>query len=115
MRLLLADDSQYVRVRMGGLLRQHGFDTAAVGSVAEALAFDCTTVVAAILDVELGEESGVELARRVRQNHPGLPVAFLTSNPQAAQSQDAETLGPIFEKDWELAPLLAWLRALQAP
>lgn len=114
MRLLLADDSQYVRVRMGGLLRQHGFDTAAVGTVDEALSFDSATIGAAILDVELGEESGVELARGLRQNRPGLPVAFLTSNPQAARSQGAESLGPIFEKDWELTPLLAWLCALPA-
>jgi DNA-binding NarL/FixJ family response regulator len=74
----------------------------------EALACDLSSVHVAVLDVELGQDSGVALARELLARSP-LRVAFLTANVKAAQDQTAASLGPVFPKDGDLAPLLAWL------
>jgi DNA-binding response OmpR family regulator len=109
-RVLLVDDSLYVRARLSSALRSKGFDPLSVATSAEALACDLPSVAAAVLDVELGEESGVALARELRLRAP-IRVAFMTSNVTAATEQSADVLGPVFTKDWDLAPLLAWLLA----
>jgi CheY-like chemotaxis protein len=113
-RILLVDDSAYVRARLTGALRARGLEPCAVATRAEALACDIASFDAAVLDVELGEESGVELARELLERAP-LRVAFMTANVAAAQEQSAGTLGPVFTKDWDLAPLLGWLLAPGGP
>lgn len=112
-RVLLVDDSSYVRARLSSALRAKGVEPLAVSHGEEALACDLASIDAAILDVELGDASGVALARALLARAP-LRVAFLTGNVRAATDQKAETLGPVFPKDWDLAPLLAWLLEARA-
>ena len=49
----------------------------------------------ALLDVHIGSESGVSLGLALRQIAPGLPIAFMTGEPQSAEASRALTLAPL--------------------
>lgn len=107
-RVLLVDDSGFVRASLSGALRAKGLEPLTLASREEALACDLSSIDAAVLDVELGQDSGVALARELLARGP-LRVAFVTANVKAAEDQTAASLGPVFPKDADLAPLVAWL------
>ncbi len=49
----------------------------------------------ALLDVHVGSASGVSLGLALRQIAPGLPIAFMTGEPQAAETSRALALEPL--------------------
>ncbi len=109
MRVLVVDDSAYIRVRVASVLRARGVDPTEASSFEEAVALADGRFDAAVVDVELGERSGVELAELLLARNPALRLGFLTSNPDAARAQSAERFGPVFTKEWDLAQVLLWL------
>ena len=92
LRCLIVDDNASFREEMRGLLAEQGLDVVGgAGSGAEAfrqiaeLGPDV-----ALIDIDLGEESGFELARRLRQR-PGLavvPHVILISTHDEAEYAD---------------------------
>ena len=111
--ILVVDDSSFARAALTHALRQRGLDAIVVASVAEVdvgRAYD-----AAVLDVEIGTESGVELAHRLRRSWPRLPIAFLTATPETAHRAHAEMLGPVFTKDDSLAIVAEWALGVRTP
>ena len=80
-RILLVDDDAQVRDVTGTTLRELGCDIVEAGSGADALAlladvngdFDV-----AVLDFAMPGMNGGELARRIGENWPALPILFLT-------------------------------------
>ena len=58
-----------------------------------------------LLDVRLGEDNGIELARELRGTHPELPIAFLTGST-IAPSEEAHQVGDaVVQKPFELDEL----------
>lgn len=108
-RVLVVDDSAYIRVRVASLMRARQVAPTEAASFEEAAALAGEPFAAAVLDVELGDRSGIELAALLLARNPSLRVCFLTSSPEAARSQSAERFGPVFTKEWDLAQVLAWL------
>ncbi len=78
--VLLVEDEPLVRMATGELLRDSGFEVSEAASAEEALAlfeaggqFDCV-----VTDHLMPGITGVELARKLRASHPGLPVMLLS-------------------------------------
>jgi CheY-like chemotaxis protein len=91
--VLVVDDNAAIRCILGRLLHLHRFTALDATSIAEAMASaEQHHVRAIILDLNLGEESGVELLARLRQ-HPryaAVPIVILTA--QAGLREDDEAL-----------------------
>jgi DNA-binding NtrC family response regulator len=81
LRLLLVDDEPDYLEPMAARLRRRQVDCSTAENGAEALArlqesaFDC-----AVVDVKMPGMDGVELLRRIRRDHPELPVILLTGH-----------------------------------
>ena len=92
LRCLIVDDNPSFRVEMGGLLLEEGLDVVGgAGSVAEA----CGQIAelrpdVALIDIDLGGESGFELARQLReeQGQASAPHLILISTHDDTEYAD---------------------------
>jgi CheY-like chemotaxis protein len=107
--VLFVDDSAVARAAATKLLRERGVDATVLGSTREAEGVDASTFAAALLDLELGDGLGTELARALRAREPGLPIAFLTSSEQRPALDEAQRFGPVFSKSSEVEAAVQWL------
>jgi len=112
--VLLVDDSPVVRRVLSQRLVADGFDVIAKPSADAARAVDLATLACAIIDIELPDASGSDLAGELLQSRGSLPVAFFTSGASAEVMALARTHGPVFAKP-DVEPLLAWIRAAAQP
>jgi DNA-binding NarL/FixJ family response regulator len=91
MDVVLIDDHEAMRDGLEALLARKGIDTiGTAGSAADAvkLLADLTPDVA-VVDVHLPDESGLRLVRRLRDEHPRLPVLIYTGVEDIATLADA--------------------------
>jgi DNA-binding NarL/FixJ family response regulator len=91
-RCLIVDDNASFREEMRGLLVEQGLDVVGgAGSVAEAFRQIAELRPdAALIDIDLGEESGLELARRLRErpDRAAVPYVILISTHDGAEYAD---------------------------
>jgi CheY-like chemotaxis protein len=113
--VLCVDDSALARAAVLRALRERGIAALALGSAAEAAGVDPRGVAAALLDLELGDGSGVEVAQRLRAAVPGLPVAFLTAGGPVRLLDEAQRLGPVFDKTGGLDGAIRWILGVLSP
>jgi CheY-like chemotaxis protein len=109
--LLFVDDSPLARAATTRVLGQQGVRVTALGSAAEALTVDAATFGAALLDLELGDGLGTDVAARLRLAAPALPIAFLTGGAPPPALAEARRFGPVFSKVRELDEAVAWVLA----
>src|SRR4029077_16468034 len=78
--VLLADDSPVARLAIARRLRAEGFRVLEGASGGEALASAAmgTPVGCALLDLDLGDADGSEVAARLRSTRADLPIAFFS-------------------------------------
>ena len=80
LRVLIVDDEEPVRKFVQRVMTEAGYETATASDGPEALeaaaAFEPVDVL--VTDVMMPKMAGDELARRFRQNEPGLKVLYLT-------------------------------------
>jgi len=112
--ILLVDDSGVARHAVAQRLRAAGFEVHEAASAAEARAVPLASLACAIVDVELDGDDGPTLAAELLAARPGLPVAFFPAGASSELVDRSRAHGPVFTKP-ELAPLLAWVRAVQPP
>ena len=105
LRILIADDSAVVRLTLARRLRAAGHDVLACASFAEAMFVDLTGVTRALLDFDLGDGRGIDVAPRLTL--AAIPVAFFTSEEDPSLDA-ARMLGPVFKKPDELDAAIAW-------
>lgn len=95
-RILVVDDHQVFSEALAALLNcEPDFlvvGTAATASTARSAAASLNPDVA-VLDVELGESDGIELAGRLREDHPDLRVVCVTCLEDASRVVDAVKAG----------------------
>jgi DNA-binding response OmpR family regulator len=78
--VIVADDEPALRFLCRINLEAEGYrvleagDASELGRILEAEG----DVVALLLDIGLGADDGIEIARRLRSDRPGLPIAFFT-------------------------------------
>jgi DNA-binding NarL/FixJ family response regulator len=91
-RVVLVDDHPIVLEGLRGLLGQHRAFTVCgeAGTIAAALEVVArTSPDAAIVDVSLGRESGLDLIRRLREDHPRLAILALSMLDEMAYAERA--------------------------
>jgi len=109
--ILFVDDSAVARAATVRRLHARGLPVTALGSVSEVDGVDPTRFAAALLDIELGDGYGPDLAARLRLASPALPIAFLTAGPPAAHLEAARAFGPVFEKVAGVEEAIGWVVA----
>lgn len=109
-RVLIADDSAVARVSVARRVRADGIEVEEQDSAAGASSVDTSDLACALLDLELGDGLGTDVAERLRENRGGLPIAFFTSTRTPEAIALAETFGPVFAKPDELDQAIDWVR-----
>lgn len=109
LRLFLADDSAVVRLSLVRRFTAAGIAVVEAINVATALKVDPAGFDLAVLDFDLGDGYGDQIARHLRATRPDLPIAFFTSS---SDDQTTALLGPeetIFAKPDDTEALVAWV------
>lgn len=93
-RVMIVDDEEGVRLMLARLLTLEGYDVDTAGTCGEALWLlrqKCYDL--AFIDIMLGDESGVDLLREVRNLTPGLQIVMITGSPDVESAATAVRLG----------------------
>ena len=111
LRLLLADDSAIVRVSLARRFKAAGITVVEADSVAVARAMDPSSVDCALLDFDLGDGYGDELAVHLRAARPELPIAFFTSSTEDETGDRLKKHGDVFAKPDQTEAAVTWVVA----
>ena len=77
--VLVVDDETMVGEMLARYLKREGFRGMAAHSGEEAMKLlTKTSVNLVLLDVKLGDEDGFDVLKKIKEQHPGLPVVMLT-------------------------------------
>jgi two-component system response regulator RegA len=114
-RVLVADDSAVARLSVARELRSRGLDVVERESFASAATTDAAELTCALLDLELGDGNGADVADRLRASRSDLPVAFFSSAGDGALVARARAIGPVFTKPDGLVDAVAWIVARAVP
>ena len=80
-QILFVDDDESIRESFALYLKTKGLVVATAKSAQEAIwMIENASVSLVILDVELGNENGLDLLAQLKQTHPKLPVIMFTSH-----------------------------------
>ncbi|MDB4933189.1 MAG: hypothetical protein JWP87_161 [Labilithrix sp.] len=109
-RVLIADDSAVARVSVARRVRADGIEVEEQDSAAGASSVDAADLTCALLDLELGDGMGTDVAERLRAGSGGLPIAFFTSTRTPEVIARAKTFGPVFAKPDQLDQAIDWVR-----
>ncbi|HEY8040079.1 MAG TPA: response regulator [Polyangiaceae bacterium] len=111
--VLLVDDSPVVRRVLARRLESEGFDVREEGSAAAARGVDAASLDCAIIDVELADGFGGDVAAELRGRRPSLPIAFFTAGAGAPLVEQARAHGPVFTKP-DVEAIVAWVTSAPA-
>ena len=111
--ILIVDDEARYRDLYARVLRDAGFDVLEAEDVAAALkAIGAATPAMVVSDVRMPGASGLDLLRRARHDHPGMPFLLVTAYGDVREAVDALKLGAVdyLAKPVDLDELLAAVR-----
>jgi CheY-like chemotaxis protein len=108
MKILLADDSPYIRAALARLFTHHKIEVVEAATGREALdKLQTESVALVISDLDMPEMNGIELAKHVRANHPDLPLlAFTGSSGNYIREQAGFVFDKVFNKPKDSALLV---------
>ncbi len=109
--IYIADDSDVVRSALSVRLEAAGLRVHAGGSAADSRNVTIRGFACALLDLDLGDGDGVDVAELLRVHQPDLPVAFFSGGAAATVTARARQMGPIFHKPDDLDDAVAWVIA----
>ena len=94
--ILLVDDDDDVRTSLAnGLSRRFSANVVHFADPLEALDSKASERAdLAILDIDMGAFTGLDLARELRRNHPTLCIAFVTAADVTSHGSALEGIGP---------------------
>jgi two-component system response regulator RegA len=107
----IADDSDVIRSALARRLTADGLVVHAGGSAADSRSMTIRLFACALLDLDLGDGDGVDVADLLRVHQPDLPVAFFSGGAAASVMARARELGPVFKKPDELEDAVAWVKS----
>ncbi len=93
--ILIADDDAPLRTRLARALEQRGYTVISAGSVAEAMSCVDKPPAYAVLDMRLGDGSGLELVSALRKARPDIRIVMLTGYGNIATAVAAVKEGAI--------------------
>lgn len=110
--VVVADDDDAMRLLCRVNLELEGYTVREARSAAEIEeAFAADQVALVILDIHLGGDDGMEIARRLRAEHPGVAVAFLSGSVHLGELAAALSDAAI-RKPFNLEELIETVRRL---
>jgi len=109
--VLIVDDARSVRTALVRLLRRAGITCIEAESVAAAAQVDATAIACALLDLDLEDGTGVDIAKALRARRPDLPIAFFSAASGSEVVFRALRVGAVFEKPDGFREALAWVVA----
>lgn len=118
MPVLLVEDEFLIRICIADLLREAGFECFEAADAASALALlesadDMPDLL--ITDYNLGPgPNGMALAAEVLRRLPGLPVLFVTGNPECFDGRAWASAERLLPKPFRIDDLFASVEALMA-
>jgi CheY-like chemotaxis protein len=112
--VLLVDDSAVARRVLSRRLEAEGFQVAEAASMGAARKVDFASLGCAIIDLELPDGDGTDLARALVEKRPALPVAFFTMGTAPSLVEGARARGPVFFKP-DMSPVVAWVKRTTRP
>jgi CheY-like chemotaxis protein len=106
--VVVADDDAAMRMLCRLNLELDGYRVLEAASGSELLAALANPEVAAVLlDVHLGQDDGIVLARQLRLDRPEVGIAFLTGSAQGRADESARELSAeLIGKPFDLAQLM---------
>jgi CheY-like chemotaxis protein len=107
---LIADDTSLARAAIVRRLVVDGIPYVEASSAAAAAAMDPGGLSCALLDLDLGDGNGVDVAVALRRIRPGLPIAFFTAGASATVLARATAMAPVFSKPDDLERAIAWVK-----
>jgi two-component system response regulator MprA len=91
--IVVADDDDAMRMLCRVNLELDGYQVAEAGNAAElAEAISGQDVAVILLDVQLGEDDGIAIAKALRIDRPEVGIAFLTGSVQGRADETAKEL-----------------------
>jgi CheY-like chemotaxis protein len=114
-RVLVADDSAVARRLVVRQVAADGVEVVEVASARLDDAIDAATLSCALVDLDLGDGYGTDLAAELRRRSPALPVAFFTAGAPNELVAAAAKLGPVFAKPGDLDRAVEWIRTRISP
>jgi CheY-like chemotaxis protein len=108
-RVLIADDSELVRLSLVRSARERGLEIVEASSAEDAKRVDVTALSCALLDLDLGDGFGTDVAEVLRGASEALPIAFFTSEREGPARTRASTFGPVFRKPDQLDAAITWV------
>jgi CheY-like chemotaxis protein len=112
--VLLVDDSPVVRRAVARRLEAEGFRVHEEGSAGEARRADASGLTCAIIDLELVDGSGGDIAAALLSSRPSLPIAFFTAGAPPLHLEQARAHGPVFKKP-DIDAIVAWAKRAPHP
>jgi len=112
--VLLVDDSAVARRVLARRLEIDGFRVCEASSLATARKVDLASLGCAILDLELADGDGTDLARTLLEKRPSLPIAFFTMGTAPSLVEGARSRGPVFIKP-DFNPVVLWVKRTTRP
>jgi CheY-like chemotaxis protein len=112
--VLVAEDEPLVRTLVAGALREQGYTVLEAGDGEEALAIADATpgLTLLVTDAVMPAMDGRELAARLRNRVPGIPVLFVSGYTDGALADDGEPATAFLPKPFMSAELTAAVRTL---
>ncbi len=113
--VLVIDDDDDNRAMLAAVLAAHGLRVMQAATAAEtmtaaaAAAAAGEAVDAALIDLAMPDASGWDIARALRERHPGVRLALVTGYESAATSPPEGTVDAVFPKPVDLPRLFAFL------
>jgi DNA-binding response OmpR family regulator len=110
--VVVADDDPAFRMLLRvnlELERYRVLEAGTAAEVREAMTGDAVGLL--LLDVKLGEDDGIELARELRESQPDLAIAFLTGST-LAPGKGEEIADAFIQKPFDLEELSATVQRL---
>lgn len=93
-RILVVDDQEEILHMMSRMLKRKGFDVETVNTPTKALEAVVSFRPDLVLsDIQMPEMSGVELARRVRKDHPDTSIIIMTAYAEVETAIESLKLG----------------------
>jgi CheY-like chemotaxis protein len=112
--VLLVDDSAVARRAVARRLEAEGFDVQEESSAARAVRVDASTLACAIIDLELADGDGSQVAAALLGKRAFLPVAFFTAGASPTLLEHAGAHGPVFRKP-DVDSIVAWAKRVASP
>ncbi len=91
-RILVLEDSLIVRKLLSSLLQSRGYKVVECDTIAEARG-RLKNIDLAILDYQLPDGNGLDIAEKLRTYHPGIPIFLLTARGNRVSKADAQKAG----------------------